>query len=153
MRCWGAETSLALRFLRTVMLYLSLVTLGLATIGTYDEPTVRTLSSLDVSLSTPTDKVASVADLRVIATVKNTGERGLRILKFGTVLDDEHPTRAFIVNKVGEEVPFTGAAVRTPAFPSFRTGGDIHVSDFHRFRPPRVTSPRMTGLSSLPGIM
>ena len=95
------------------MLSLSLITLGLATIGAYAKHTVRAVGGLEVSLSTPADKVASVSDLRVIATVKNVGEGDLKILKLGTVLDDEHPTRSFIVSKYGKDVPFTGIEVRT----------------------------------------
>ena len=101
-----------LGFLRLIMLSLSLVTLGLVTIGAYAKPTVRAVGDLEVSLSTPTNEVRSVSDLRVVATVKNVGDEDLKILKFGTVLDNELPTRSFIVRKDGKEAPFTGVTVR-----------------------------------------
>ena len=102
------------------MLSLSLVTLGLATIGAYAKPTVRAVGGLEVSLSTPTDKVASVSDFRIVATVKNVGDEDLKILKSGTVLDNEISTRSFIVNKDDKETPFTGVTVRacSPAISS-----------------------------------
>ena len=100
------------------MFSLSLVTLGLATIGAYAKPTVRATGGLEVSLSTPADKVKSVSDLRVVATVKNVGDQDLRVLKFGTVLDNGSPTRSFVVTKDGEEAPFTGVKVRAYSPPS-----------------------------------
>ena len=97
------------------MLSLPLAALGLAAIGAYAKPTVRAVGGLEVSLSTPTDNVASVSDLRVIATVKNTGDEDVKIFKFETVLDNKHNTRPFIVSKDGKEVPFTGIEVCTPS--------------------------------------
>lgn len=94
------------------MLSFSLVTLGLATIVSYASPTIRAVGGLEISLSTPADKVASVSDLRVLATVKNVGDEGLKVLKFGTVLDNRLPTRSFIVRKDGKEATFTGVKVR-----------------------------------------
>ena len=127
------------------MLSLSLVTLGLATIGAYAKPTVRPGGGLELSLSTPADKVASASDLRIAATVKNAGDDDVKILKLGTVLDNKHPTQAFIVKKDGKEVPFIGTTVRAPALLTFRVVVDIQV-DSHSIRPPRMASPRMTGL-------
>ena len=119
---------IVLGFLPIIMLSLSLVTLGLATIGAYAKPTVRPGGGLELSLSTPANKVASASDLRVSATVKNAGDNDLKILKLGTVLDNEHPTRAFIVRKDGKEVPFIGITVRAPAFLTFCVIVDIHVT-------------------------
>lgn len=99
------------------MLSLSVITLTLATIGAYAKPTVRAVGGLEISLSTPTDKVASVSDLRIIATVKNVGDEDLKVLKHGTVLDNELPTRSFIVSKDGKEAPFTGVTVRAHLHP------------------------------------
>ena len=93
------------------MFSLSLVTLGLATIGAYAKPMVPATASLEVSLSTPASKVTSVYDLTVVATVKNVGDEDLKVVKLGTVLDNEHSTRAFIVTKDGKQVPFTGVEV------------------------------------------
>ena len=100
------------------MVSLPLVTLGLAAIGVYAKPAVRAPGDLEVSLLTPTDKVASMSDVRVVATVKNVGDEDLKILKFGTVLDDNHPTPSFIISKDGEDVPFTATAVCAPTFPT-----------------------------------
>jgi len=91
---------------------LSLVTLCLATLGAYAKPTIRAAGGLEVSLSTPANKVTSVSDLRVVATVKNVGDEDLKILKFGTVLDNKLPTRSFVVSKDGKEATFTGVQVR-----------------------------------------
>ena len=100
------------------MLSLSLAALGLATIGAYAKPTVRPVGRLEIHLSTPTDKVASVSDVRVAATVNNVGEEDLKVLKLGTVLDDDQHTRSFIVSKDGKEVPFTGTTVCDSVFPT-----------------------------------
>ena len=93
------------------MLSLSLFTLGLATIGAYAKPMVRAAASLEVSLSTPADKVTSVSELRVIATVKNVGDEDLKVIRLGTVLDNKPNTRSFIVTKDGKQVPFIGVEV------------------------------------------
>jgi hypothetical protein len=134
------------------MSFLPLVVLGLAAIGAYAKPAVHAPGALDVSLSTPSNKVASTPDLRIVATVKNTGDKDLKILKYGTVLDIEHPTRSFIISKDGKDVPFTGTTVCALAFPTFCVVVNIHA---HRFRPPRINSPspRTTGLSSPPARM
>ena len=96
------------------MLPLSLLTLGLATIGAYAKPTVNAGGGLELFLSIPADKVAFASDLRVISTVKNVGHEDLKILKLGTVLDTEHPTHAFIVTKGGKDVPFNATRVCPP---------------------------------------
>ena len=101
------------------MLSSSLLTLSLATIGAYAEPVVNTVGGLDLFLSTPADNIAFVSDLRVISTVKNIGYEGLKILKLGTVLDNEHPTHAFTVTKDGKEVPFNTTSVCPPTSPTF----------------------------------
>ena len=101
------------------MLSLSLITLGLAAVGAYAKPPVHAVGGLEISLSTPTNKVASVSDLKITATVKNVGDEDLKILKFGTVLDNESHSRAFIVSKDGKEVPFAGTTVCVPSFPTF----------------------------------
>ena len=95
------------------MLSLSLVTLGLAAVGAYAKLVVRATASLEISLSTPADKVASTSELRVGAIVKNVGEEDTKAIKSGTVLDNEHPTRSFIVTKDGNQIPFTGVEVCT----------------------------------------
>ena len=110
------------------MFSLPLVALGLATIGAYVRPAVRAVGSLEVSLSTPTDKVALVSNVKVVATVKNAGDDDFRVLKFGTVLDNERLSRAFIVSKDGKEVSFIGTPVSAPVFPSFCAVANIHIT-------------------------
>ena len=90
---------------------LSVLTPCLATIGTYAKPAIRAAGGLEVSLSTPTNEVASASEIRVVATVKNVGDKDLNITKSGTVLDNQHPTQSFIVTRDGKEVPFTGIKV------------------------------------------
>ena len=136
------------------MLSLSLVTLGLAAVGAYAKPVVRATASLEISLSTPADKVASTSELRVVAIVKNVGDEDLKVIKSGTVLDDEHPTRSFIVTKDGNQVPFTGVEVCTysPLLPLPNLLRcpltDIHNYGSHRHRFPRMIPLRMIGWSS-----
>ena len=98
------------------MLSLSLIALGLATIGAYATPAVRAVSDLEVVLSTPADKVASASELRVVVTVKNVGDRDLEVFKFKTVLDDDLRAPSFIIRKGDEHVPFTGVA-KVRAYP------------------------------------
>ena len=98
------------------MFSLSLVSLWLATISAFVRPTTRT-GGLEISLSTPAHQVASISELRVVATVRNVGDEDLKILKPGTVLDNRRPTLSFIVTKDGKEVPFTGVKVRAYSLP------------------------------------
>ena len=99
------------------MLSLSFLTLYLAALGAYAKPMVRSATGLEISLSTPADKV-KVSELRVVATVKNVRDEDLKVLKLGTVLDNEHPTRSFFVTKDGKQVPFTGVEVCAHSPPS-----------------------------------
>ncbi|KAK0189683.1 Metalloprotease [Armillaria mellea] len=66
---------------------------------------------LRVSLSGPSSNVTSVDDLKFMATVTNTGSESVKILKYGTILDDILPTQSFTVTQNGETVPFTGVKV------------------------------------------
>ena len=102
------------------MLSLSIIALGLTTIGAYATPLVRAVNDLKVSLSTPTDKVASASELRVVATVRNVGDEDLKVLKFGTVLDDSLRAPSFIIRKGDEDIPFTGVA-KVCTYPSHCT--------------------------------
>ena len=100
------------------MLSLSLLTLGLATIGAYSKPAIRAPGGLEISLSTPANTVTSVSEIRVVAVVKNVGDDDLTIRKSGTVLDNRETTQSFIVTKDGEDVPFTGFKVCAHSLPS-----------------------------------
>ncbi|KAF5329051.1 hypothetical protein D9611_013870 [Ephemerocybe angulata] len=65
--------------------------------------------SLKVEVTPPSSSVASVQDLKVAATITNTGSEAVKLLKYGTILDDKLPTKSFTVNsKDGKAIPFTG---------------------------------------------
>lgn len=115
------------------MFPLSLLIIGLATIGAYAKPTIRAVGGLEVSLSTPADKVPSVSDLRVVANVKNVGDEDVKVLKFGTVLDNKLPTRSFIVTKDGKEAAFTGIRVRIYLSPLPSLPSSCYVFDQPKF--------------------
>ncbi|KAK0441457.1 Metalloprotease [Desarmillaria tabescens] len=85
---------------------IALITLCLA-LSAFASPYKRD-GGLTVSLSGPAMNVTSVDDLKFTATVANTGSESLKILKYGTILDDILPTRSFTITKDGETVPFTG---------------------------------------------
>ncbi|KXN89006.1 Penicillolysin [Leucoagaricus sp. SymC.cos] len=63
---------------------------------------------LIVSVKAPSESVSSIDDLKFTATVTNNGAETVKILKYGTILDNKLPTRSFRVTKGGEEVQFTG---------------------------------------------
>ena len=48
------------------------------------------------------------SDIKVTAAVTNTGSEALKILKYGTILDGDLPTRSFTISKDGVEADFTG---------------------------------------------
>jgi len=66
---------------------------------------------LIVTIAGPTNAI-SADELQFSATIQNTGNVAVRILKYGTILDDL-PTRSFKVTKDGEEVSFSGIKVCT----------------------------------------
>ena len=117
------------------MLSLSLVTLGLATIGAYAKPMIRAVGGLEIFLSTPADKVAFLSDLRVVSTVGNVGYEDLKILKLGTVLDNEHPTHAFTVTKDGKEVPFNATRVCPSISLTFCVVANTHIDGPQGYTP------------------
>ncbi|KAK0196240.1 Metalloprotease [Armillaria mellea] len=84
----------------------SLITLSLA-LSTFASPYKRD-AGLSVSLSGPASNVTSIDDLKFTATVTNTGSESVKILKYGTILDDSLPTQSFTVTNGGETVNFTG---------------------------------------------
>ncbi|KAI9060880.1 Metalloprotease [Trametes sanguinea] len=88
------------------MFSLALVTLGITTALSLATPAKRA-PALEVSLTAPTD-VHSIDDIKVTAAVTNTGSEALKVLKYGTVLDSELPTRSFTVSKDGAVADFTG---------------------------------------------
>lgn len=72
--------------------------------------TLALASPMTVTLSAP-ENVSSLDDLKITATVVNTGSDEVRILKYNTILDSEIPTRSFYVKKDDSTVNFTGIAV------------------------------------------
>jgi deuterolysin len=72
---------------------------------------LKRADNLVVSVSGPSESVSSVDDLKFTATVTNNGAETVKILKYGTILDDKLPTRSFTVTKDGESVDFTGIKV------------------------------------------
>ncbi|EPQ52527.1 Metalloprotease [Gloeophyllum trabeum ATCC 11539] len=90
------------------MLCLSLVTLSLGALA-LASPAKRA-QALSVSLTGPTS-VESIDELKLTATVKNTGAEEVKILKYGTVLDADTPTRSFVISKDGVAANFTGIKI------------------------------------------
>ncbi|KAF8885804.1 Deuterolysin metalloprotease family-domain-containing protein [Infundibulicybe gibba] len=88
------------------MLTLSYLTLSLA-VAVLATPTKR-FDGLSVKLTGPSDSISSLNDLKLTATVTNTGAEDVKVLKYGTILDDKMPTKSFTVTKDGEAIPFTG---------------------------------------------
>ncbi|KAG6814753.1 hypothetical protein H0H87_007610, partial [Tephrocybe sp. NHM501043] len=88
------------------MLFISFVALSLASsvlAGPY-----KRFDGLTVKLSGSAASVSSLDDLVLTASVTNSGVESVKILKYGTVLDSELPTKSFKVTKDGEAVSFTG---------------------------------------------
>lgn len=79
----------------------------------FGSPLEKRAEALKVELSTSASSISSIQDLKVVATVTNTGTEPIRLLKYGTVLDDKLPTKSFVVSKDGKAVPFTGIKVFT----------------------------------------
>ncbi|KAG6909167.1 hypothetical protein DXG01_001794 [Tephrocybe rancida] len=88
------------------MIFITLVALGLAS-GALAGPYKR-FDGLTVKLSGPATSVSSVDELILTASVANSGAESVKILKYGTILDSELPTKSFKVTKDGEAVAFTG---------------------------------------------
>ncbi len=65
---------------------------------------------LTVDITAPSSSVNSIGDLSFVASVTNTNQDPVRILKYGTLLDSL-PTRSFTITKDGADVPFTGIRV------------------------------------------
>ncbi|EEB89613.1 hypothetical protein MPER_12267 [Moniliophthora perniciosa FA553] len=70
-------------------------------------PTKRS-NGLVVDVAGPAGPVSKSDELDFKATVKNTGPKVVKILKYNTILDGSLPTHSFVVTKDGEEAPFTG---------------------------------------------
>ncbi|KAF9030873.1 zincin [Hymenopellis radicata] len=77
------------------------------------------------------DVVASIGDLTFTAAITNTNSEAVKILKYGTILDNL-PTRSFTVSKDGADVAFTGAkltvALSDSAYTTIASGETVTVS-------------------------
>jgi deuterolysin len=87
------------------MLFRPLVALSLFAIALANP--IRRAENLEVSVTGPSSSVKSIDDLKFTAKVTNTGAEAVKVLKYGTILD-ELPTRSFKVTKDGQELKFTG---------------------------------------------
>ncbi|KAI0092870.1 Metalloprotease [Irpex rosettiformis] len=88
------------------MFSLALITLALTSVVSFATPAKRA-PALEISLSAPTS-VHSIDDIKVTAAVTNTGSEAIKVLKYGTVLDGNMPTRSFTVSKDGVLADFVG---------------------------------------------
>jgi len=88
------------------MLFRSVVALAFATLAL--STPVKRFQGITVDLSAPSESVKSIDELTFTATVTNTGSETVKLLKYGTILDGDLPTKSFIVTKNGEDVEFTG---------------------------------------------
>ncbi|KAF8963640.1 Metalloprotease [Flammula alnicola] len=91
-------------FFRSSLFYLTLIATAVAT-------PYKRAEGLIVKVSAASPSFTSVADLKFTASVKNTGTEAVKILKYGTILDDKLPTKSFVVTKDGVAVAFTGVKV------------------------------------------
>lgn len=68
---------------------------------------IKRAENLEVAVTGPASSVKSIDDLKFTSTVTNTGAEAVKVLKYGTILDDL-PTRSFKVTKDGQDVEFKG---------------------------------------------
>ncbi|KAL1668256.1 hypothetical protein GGF50DRAFT_46941 [Schizophyllum commune] len=83
-------------------------TLGLA--STVAAGPMRRSSELSIDISAP-ENVRSLDAMQVTASVTNTGSESVKVLKAGSVLDNELPTRSFFVSKGDSKVDFSGVKI------------------------------------------
>ncbi|KAI0773567.1 Metalloprotease [Fomes fomentarius] len=88
------------------MFSIALVTLAISGTLSFATPAKRA-PALEVSLTAPAE-VHSIDDIKLTAAVTNTGSEAVKVLKYGTVLDNQFPTRSFAVSKDGIAANFTG---------------------------------------------
>jgi deuterolysin len=58
--------------------------------------------------------VTSIADIKVVASVTNTGSEDVKIIKYGNILDANTPTASFEVSKGDQVASFVGIKVSRP---------------------------------------
>ena len=86
----------------------SLIALALA--GSALATPLARSEDLKVELS-GAESVTSIDDVKITAAVTNTGSEAVKVLRYGTVLDSQLPTRSFHVAKDDADVAFTGIKV------------------------------------------
>ncbi|EJD37273.1 zincin, partial [Auricularia subglabra TFB-10046 SS5] len=79
--------------------------------------------------------VPSVEGVHISVNVRNEGSHDIKVLRYDTVLDNEHGTQPFVVNRDGREVIFTGISVQLDfralddtAFTFIPAGGVVNIS-------------------------
>ncbi|KAL0959641.1 hypothetical protein HGRIS_011343 [Hohenbuehelia grisea] len=90
------------------MLVLSVLSLGLAGFASASPAAPPSSGGLSIKITGPGKAVKSVGELKFTAEVSNAGSEDVKVLKYGTVLDDKLPTRAFNVMKGDKKVAFKG---------------------------------------------
>jgi len=91
------------------MITAPLIALAAAASGALATPYKRA-DALTVEITSPGESIKSIDGLKFTASVTNTGSEDVKVLKYGTVLDNL-PTRSFSVTKDGSAVAFEGVKV------------------------------------------
>ena len=65
-------------------------------------------ASTDAIVCTAPSQLTSIDNLKVSASVANSGNKDVTILKYGTVLDNTHSTQSFTIAKGSDTVKFIG---------------------------------------------
>jgi deuterolysin len=56
--------------------------------------------------------VDSIGEIKVVASVTNTGSESVKVLKYGNILDADSPTKSFTVSKNGVDAAFKGVKLQ-----------------------------------------
>ncbi|KAL1758091.1 Deuterolysin metalloprotease family-domain-containing protein [Schizophyllum commune] len=90
---------------------------------------LKRFDGLTVDVKAP-ENVSSLDDLKLTTTVTNTNSEDVKILKYGTVLD-QLPTRSFVVRKDGATIDFSGVKVAIElndnAYTTIKSGESVTV--------------------------
>ncbi|KAI0637533.1 hypothetical protein C8Q77DRAFT_373159 [Trametes polyzona] len=82
---------------------------------------------LKVTLTGPT-AVKSIDEVKITAAVTNTGSQPVKVLKHGSILDGDLPTRSFIVSKDGVKANFTGIKVHMRNVQAVNQSGSAYTT-------------------------
>ncbi|KAL1746268.1 Deuterolysin metalloprotease family-domain-containing protein [Schizophyllum fasciatum] len=90
---------------------------------------LKRFDGLTVDVKAP-ESIASLDDLKLTTTVTNTNSEDVKILKYGTLLD-QLPTRSFVVKKGNSAVDFAGVKVSVQlnddAYTTIKAGESVMV--------------------------